>query len=168
MPTQRSVDSLHLVIAIALLGSCGGSQAARTEPPRASEAPSETPSDAGSTVRVAADAPLPARPGRIWRRDVVAALSRGFGDFLSRLQVEPALVGNQFRGWRVLALRAGDPLWQGTDLAPGDVVTAVNEHPIERPEQAFSAFQSLAVAKELRVTYERKGARRELVYPIDD
>jgi len=53
-------------------------------------------------------------------------------------------------------------------VGASDVVTAVNERPIERPEQAFSAFQSLAVAKELRVTYERKGARREIVYPIDD
>ena len=59
-------------------------------------------------------------------------------------------------------------MWQGVDLAPGDVVTAVNDRPVERPEQAFAAFQSLAVAKELRVTYERAGARREIVYPIDD
>jgi type II secretory pathway component PulC len=124
--------------------------------------------DAGSSVRAPADAPLPARPGHLARRDVVAALSRGLGDFLSHLQVEPALAGGMFHGWRVVALRAGDPLWQGTDLAPGDIVTAVNGRPIERPEQAFAAFQSLAVAKELRVSYERKGAPRELVYPIDD
>jgi type II secretory pathway component PulC len=44
----------------------------------------------------------------------------------------------------------------------------VNGRPIERPEQALAAFQSLAVAKELRVAYERNGAPRELVYPIDD
>jgi type II secretory pathway component PulC len=118
--------------------------------------------------RVDADVPLPARPGRLWRRDVVLVLSRGLGDLLSRLQVEPVLAAGKFQGWRVVALRAGDPLWQGTDLAPGDVVTAVNGRPIERPEQAFAAFQSLAVAKELRVAYERKSARRELVYPIDD
>jgi type II secretory pathway component PulC len=65
-------------------------------------------------------------------------------------------------------LRQGDPIWIGVDLAPSDVVTAVNGRPIERPEQALTAFQSLAVATELRVTYERDGARRELVYPIDD
>lgn len=123
--------------------------------------------DAG-TAPQAAGAPLPARPGRLWRRDVVAALSRGLGDFLSHLQVEPALAAGKFHGWRVIGLRAGDPLWQGTDLAPGDIVTAVNDRPIERPEQAFAAFQSLAVAKELRVTYERNKVRRELVYPIDD
>jgi type II secretory pathway component PulC len=87
---------------------------------------------------------------------------------LSHLQIEPALAAGKFRGWRVVGLRAGDPLWQGTDLAPGDVVTAVNDRPVERPEQAFAVFQSLAVAKELRVAYERHNVRRELVYPIDD
>jgi type II secretory pathway component PulC len=124
--------------------------------------------DAGGAAGMAADAALPPRPGRLWRRDVVAALSRGLGDFLSRLQVEPALAAGKFHGWRVVGLRAGDPLWNGTDLVPGDIVTAVNDRPIERPEQAFAAFQSLAVASELRVTYERNKMRRELVYPIDD
>ena len=158
----------RLLLAFALLVTCGGSQSTRSEPPRASDAPGAVSLDAGSTAQVAADAPLPSRPGRLWRRDVVAVLSRGFGDFLSHLQVEPTLAGGMFHGWRVVALRAGDPLWQDTDLARGDVVTAVNDRPIERPEQAFATFQSLAVAKELRVTYERKGSRRELVYPIDD
>ena len=82
--------------------------------------------------------------------------------------MEPVVVSGKFQGWRVVGLRAGDPLWQGTDLVPGDVVTAVNARPIERPEQAFAAFQSLAVAKELRITYERHNARREIVYPIDE
>jgi len=158
----------RLVLAVAMLASCGGSQPARAEPSRPGEATTTTSAEAGTTARVAADAPLPSRPGRLWRRDVVAALSRGLGDFLSRLQVEPALASGKFQGWRVVGVRAGDPLWQGTDIVPGDVVTAVNGRPIERPEQAFAAFQSLAVAKELRVTYERNNARREIAYPIDE
>jgi type II secretory pathway component PulC len=164
----RGVAVLWRLVLIALLAACGGTRAVHREPPRASESPSSGSADAGARASVDADVPLPSRPGRLWRRDVVAVLSRGLGDFLSHLQVEPALAGGKFHGWRVVALRAGDPLWQGTDLAPGDIVTAINDRPIERPEQAFAAFQSLAVAKELRVTYERRGARRELVYPIDD
>jgi len=89
------------------------------------------------------------------------------GAFLARVQVEPALTNGRFRGWRVVKL-SDDPMWRGVDLAPGDVVTQVNGLPIEHPEQALSAFQSLAVAKELRVSLERNGARREIVYPIDD
>lgn len=159
------VAASRLLLAVGFLASCGGSQSVRSETSRPGESPSPAASDAGSTALAA---PLPARPGRLWRRDVVAALSRGLGDFLSRLQLEPALAAGKFHGWRVVGLRAGDPLWQGTDIAPGDVVTAVNDRPIERPEQAFAAFQSLAVTKELRVTYERNHVRRELVFPIDD
>ena len=148
--------ALHC-LAIVVIAACGGSSA----PPRAE--PSRALQPASS-----AEPPLPSRPGRLWRRDVVATLSRGLGDFLTRLQLEPFLAGGKFRGWRIVRLAEGDALWKGVDLAPGDVVTSVNGRPIERPEQALTAFQSLAVVPELRVTYERDGARRELVYPIDD
>jgi S1-C subfamily serine protease len=142
---------------LAVTAACGGGTAApRTEPPRA-------PSAAASGEAL----PAP-RPGRLRRADVTATLSRGLGDFLTRLELEPSLTGGKFRGWRIVKLRQGDPLWAGVDLAPGDVVTSVNGRPIERPEQALVAFQSLAIASELRVAYERDGARREIVYPIDD
>jgi type II secretory pathway component PulC len=52
------------------------------------------------------------------------------------------------------------------DLKPGDVVSGVNGFPIEHPEQAQTAFESLEVASELRVAYERDGQARELSYPI--
>jgi len=149
--------SARALVFASLVGvaACGSSEVPRTDPARPRPATS-------------ADVPLPARPGRLWRRDVVTTLSRGLGDFLTRLDLEPLLVGGRFRGWRIVKLRQGDPIWTGVDLAAGDVVTAVNGRPIERPEQALTAFQSLAVATELRVSYERDGARRELVYPIDE
>jgi type II secretory pathway component PulC len=165
---RRCVLAAALAVAAVVILSCGGSQTAPSGTPRGGESERAAIPDAAPAPRASAEAPLPPRPGRLWRRDVVAALSRGLGNFLSRLQVEPALGAGKFIGWRVVELRANDPLWQGVDLAPGDVVTAVNGRPVERPEQAFAAFQSLAVAKELRVAYERAGARRELVYPIDD
>src|SRR4051794_761048 len=140
--------------------ACGGGS-----PPPSSTPP---PSSSARTVSSAEPpAPVPPRPGGLSRSEAVAALSRGFGAFLARVQVEPALSNGKFRGWRVVKL-SSDPMWRGVDLAPGDVVTQVNGLPIEHPEQALSAFQSLAVAKELRVSLERNGARREIVYPIDD
>jgi S1-C subfamily serine protease len=136
--------------------ACGG----------ASPPPRDEPSAVSKST--SPEAPLPVRPGRLWRSDVVATLSRGLGSFLARLEIEPALVGGTFRGWRIVKLQQGDPMWNGVDLAPGDIVTAVNGRPIERPEQALTAFQSLAIASELRVTSERDGKRREIVYPIDE
>lgn len=146
-----------LVASLAAGAACGGS----TAPPRAE--PSRPVQPAAS-----ADVTPPRRPGRLWRRDVMETLSRGLGDFLTRVELAPLLAGGKFRGWRVVKFRQGDPIWTGVDLAPNDVVTAVNGRPIEHPEQALAAFQSLAVAPELRVAYERDGARREIAYPIDD
>ena len=148
-------------LVLAIVVGCGGSKPpARTEPSPATSA--------SPPVTASATAPVPTRPGRLSRGEVMATLSRGLGDLLTRIEIEPLLAGGKFRGWRVVKLRQGDPMWTGVDLAPGDVVTAVNGRPIERPEQALAAFQSLAVASELRVTYERNGARREIAYPIDD
>ena len=163
---KRALPRGFWLVACSLAGlaSCGGSSSPSKAP--SDPAPAQSRVDAGAPLAV--DGPLPARPGRLWRRDVIAVLSRGLGDFLSRLEVQPVASGGKFHGWRIVRLREGDPMWQGSELAPGDVVTAVNEHSIERPEQAFAVFQTLAVAKELRVTYERGGKRKDLVYPIDD
>jgi S1-C subfamily serine protease len=141
--------------------SCGGG----SPPPSSAPTP---PGSANSASSADSPPPPPSRPGRLSRGEVVATLSRGLGAFLSRIQVEPSLTNGRFRGWRVVKVAPGDPLWRSVDLAPGDVVTQVNGLPIEHPEQALAAFQSLAVAKELRVSLDRNGARREIVYPIDD
>jgi type II secretory pathway component PulC len=79
----------------------------------------------------------------------------------------PVLVGGKFHGFRIAALH-GAGFWTGIDLRPGDVVTSINGLPIERPEQAQVAFESLDVASELRVAYERQGQPRELVFAIVD
>ena len=99
-------------------------------------------------------------------REVVA---QGLGAFLQhvRLDDQPVRAGGKFRGFRIAALR-GERFWAGVDLKPGDVVTAVNGFPIEHPEQALTAFESLDVASELRVADERDGQAREISYGIAD
>jgi type II secretory pathway component PulC len=96
-------------------------------------------------------------------------VSQGLGAFLQHVDVgdQPVLVAGKFHGFRIAALRDGT-FWQGVDLKPGDVVTGVNGFPIEHPEQAQTAFDSLEVSSELRVAYERDGQPRELVYAIVD
>ena len=66
----------------------------------------------------------------------------------------------KFHGFRIAALQATGVL-AGVDLKPGDVVTRVNGMPIEHPEEALEAFNSLEVASELRVAYERDGRARD-------
>ena len=136
--------------------------------------PPVAPASPAAAATIASAAPGPAAPPApapavhaLARADVHAAVARGLGAFLQHVELEsqPVMAGGKFHGFRIAALH--DALfWKGVDLRPGDVVTSVNGFPIERPEQAQAAFESLDVASELRVTYERDGQARELAYAI--
>jgi type II secretory pathway component PulC len=156
---MRTPVSLLGALAVALC-QCGGAAPAQPEP--------ATPS-AASTAAPPPAAAAPAPDHRLKRSAVHAAIGQGLGAFLQHVDLDdaPVRVAGRFRGFRIAGLR--DPqFWAGVDLKPGDVVTRVNGFPIERPEQAQTAFEALEVAPELRVSYERDGEPRELVYPIVD
>lgn len=149
------------LVALSACSSGGGASSSAGRPPAA----------ATSATSPKAEAEPTPRPGHLPRAAVLATLSQGLGAFLGQLDTEPVLVSGRFRGWRIVRLAEKDPqkpFWKGVDLGPGDIVTSVNGRPIERPEQALTAFQSLAMDPQLRVAYERNGKRRELVYLIDD
>jgi general secretion pathway protein C len=113
----------------------------------------------------------PAAPSdhAVSRSALQAVVSQGLGAFLQHVDLDdqPVFVGGKFHGFRIAGLRDAK-FWNGVDLKPGDVVTSVNGFPIERPEQAQTAFESLQVASELRVALERGGQPRELTYSIVD
>jgi S1-C subfamily serine protease len=164
-------------LALPILAACGDAApppktAASPAPPVAS-APAPI-SPAGSVVVTTAPAAAPAAPDHaVARAAIHAVLSDGLGAFLERVDVDdqPVFVAGKFHGFRIAALRDGaawSGFWKGVDLKPGDVVTSINGFPIERPEQAQTAFESLEVASELRVTYDRGGEKREIVYAIVD
>ena len=116
-----------------------------------------------------AAAPVVARPpqGALFRSDVNALIDRGFPDFLQHVDVEPRLVDGQFRGWSIVNLAPSD-FWSGVDLKPGDIVTRVNDLPIERETEAFDVFESLKQSDALRVAFQRGGENRMLEYKIVD
>jgi type II secretion system protein C len=106
----------------------------------------------------------PAPAGAVRRSDVRASLKEGLGAFLQKVELDvdrPVFKDGKFFGFRILALKDAS-FFRGVDLRPGDVVSKVNGFPVEKPEQAIQAFQSLEVASEIRVEYERGGAPREL------
>jgi len=103
--------------------------------------------------------------GELFREDVDAFVDNGFPQFLQRVDVEARLVDGQFRGWSIVNLMPHD-FWSGVDLHPGDIVTAVNDLPIERDTQAYDAFESLKQADSLRVAFQRDGQAHLLVYKI--
>jgi len=153
--------------ALLVLATCAAACAQAAAPPVAPSSPGPA---AASAVAPAASAAPPASPPgahALARADVHAAVAKGLGAFLQRVDLDsqPVMAGGKFHGFRIAAFHDG-AFWKGVDLRPGDVVTSVNGFPIERPEQAQAAFDSLDVASELRVAYERDGQPRELVYAI--
>ncbi|HEX3343143.1 MAG TPA: hypothetical protein VHS09_01170 [Polyangiaceae bacterium] len=150
---MRTLASVALALA---LGGCGG----------AAQPPARTSAAAPRAVPVTPAPPLDQH--HLARSVVHDVVTQGLGSFLQHVDIadQPVLIGGKFHGFRIAALR--DAFWQGVDLKPGDVVVRVNGFPIEHPEQAQTAFESLDVSSELRVDYERDGQPRELVYAIVD
>jgi type II secretory pathway component PulC len=152
---MRASSLSQAVLATVLLVACGAdpTPAPKLAPP--------------APVKAAKAAPAPPRPpkGALFREDVNAVIDRGFADFLQRVEVEPRLVEGQFRGWSIVNLSPRD-FWSGVDLKPGDIVTRVNDLPIERETEAYDAFESLKEANTLRVSFQRDGQSRVLEYRI--
>jgi type II secretion system protein C len=149
-------SSIASVVLGLCLCACGGAPPSSTPPTATPVAAKSAPAPAG------ADHALP-------RSAVHAAIVDGLGVLLQRVDLDdqPVMSSGKFHGFRIAGLRDPD-FWSGVDLRPGDVVVAVNGMPIEHPEQAQTALESLDAAKELRVAIEREGKPRELVYAIVD
>jgi type II secretory pathway component PulC len=149
---------VRLAFACVLVVACGGGSEA-AKPVKAAPTPSAS----------AASTSLPT-PAYTLRRSTVKEALKTPGVLFQYvvLDTHPVFLAGKFHGFRVAELRGGPEEWSGIDLKPGDVVTSVNGFPIERPEQALEAFQSLSVASELRVDLEREGEPRSLRWAIVD
>jgi type II secretory pathway component PulC len=102
--------------------------------------------------------------GVIEREGLVALVDQGLGRFLQHLRLEPAMRDGKFGGFRLAAL---DPAWRGAGLESGDLIMRLNGQPIERPEQALAAFESLRTASEIRVDFTRDGVPSSVRYRIE-
>jgi len=151
---MRASSLIQAVLATAVLVGCG---ADATPAPKVAKA-------LPAKVAQAPEAPRPPK-GALFRQDVDAVVDGGFPQFLQRVEVEPRLVEGQFRGWSIVNLSPRD-FWSGVDLKPGDIVTRVNDLPIERETEAFDAFESLKQSDTLRVAFQRDGQSRVLEYRI--
>ncbi len=140
------------------VSACGGSSA---KPP---EAPLISVEQDRATAEVP-PASLPEVPTTLERADVDQVVDAGLGRFLQSVSVEPSLVEGRFQGFRIVEIRPPDA-FHGVDLKVGDVVTRINDMPIERPQQAYDAFVSLKQANALVVSFIRGGKPRELTLPI--
>jgi hypothetical protein len=90
----------------------------------------------------------------------------GLGRFLGNFSTEPAFdKDEQFEGFRIVRIRNPE-MFRGLGLGRGDVITRINEKPIESPPQAYEAFVSLKTAASLDIDYLRGGRSMRLSLPI--
>jgi S1-C subfamily serine protease len=107
------------------------------------------------------------RTGTIDRARLNAILDGGPGQFLREFEVTPRMDGQRFVGWQLVQLidRTG-PLVD-VDVAPGDVLLAVNGQPISRPDQLQTVWDSLRTANELDADLWRGQDKLRLSFSIE-
>jgi len=135
-------------------------------------APSET------SVEGAALAPTPSAPpagcaaragaDTLRRSALKRTVDAGLGRWLQTVSVDPLLARGHFRGWIIRSLNADDACFAGVDLRAGDVVTRVNGHGVERPEEALDVWTKLPASSELVIDFLRDGQARKVRFGIVD
>ena len=159
-----------LALAALAHGACGP---AVSNLPRTLDDEAEAPKAAPATPAPEHVAPLPAahagkalRAGTIARDRLIAVLDAGPGMFLRQLEVAPRMAGDRIVGWQLVQLiDPGGPLGD-VDVAPGDVLLAINGKPLERPDELQTLWDSLRTANELKAQLSRGDARLELRFTI--
>lgn len=102
------------------------------------------------------------------RDDVVATVDAGLGRFLQHLEMEASLTpSGEFAGFRIVRIVNSD-MFDGVGIGAGDIVTRINDQPIERPMEAYETFVALKTADSLDVDYVRGGRLMRLSLPIVD
>jgi hypothetical protein len=107
-----------------------------------------------------------ARTGTIDRARLVAVLDGGPGAFLRQLEVTPRMTGDRFVGWQLVQVLDRGGMLVGIDIAPGDVLLAVNGRPLSRPDQLQALWDSLRTANEIRADLWRGDTKLELRFAI--
>lgn len=147
---RRTNAALTVAAVTALTSACG------SDPSSGPTAPVPT---ADPTAETEATAPQ----GQIDRRTLDLVLLKGPVWLLRRIPIEEVLHQGEFVGWRIREL---PDQWSEVDLQPGDVITAINDQPVEKPNDFWAVWATLGTAKELKVAYQRYGEASELTIPI--
>lgn len=107
------------------------------------------------------------RTGTIERAKLITVLDGGPGTFLRQMEVTPRMDGERFVGWQLVQLidKSG-PLYD-VDVAPGDVLLAINGQSISRPDQLQTIWDSLRTANEVRAQLWRGDGKLELAFAIE-
>jgi hypothetical protein len=106
------------------------------------------------------------RTGTIDRTALLRTLDAGPGNLLRAIEVSPFFEGARFRGWRLDQIVDGSSPVAIADLRAGDVVIAINQRPIARPEHVMALWKELRAADELVCQVWRDQTAFELHFAI--
>jgi S1-C subfamily serine protease len=107
------------------------------------------------------------RTGTIDRARMVAVLDAGVPSFLRQFEVAPHIENERFIGWQLVQmLDQASPLTT-LDVAPGDVLLAVNGKPLSRPDQLQTVWDSLRTANQVIAELWRGNAKFQLRFDIE-
>ncbi len=163
--------STALLAALTTLAACGPKVA-----PTSSAFDEELPRERTTTPAepVAAEPERPVAPpgkglrtGTIDRAQLISVLDGGPGNFLRQLEVTARMDGKRFVGWQLVQLLDHTGPLHDVDVAPGDVLLAVNGKPLARPDQLQTIWDSLRTANELRAQLWRGDNKLELAFAIE-
>ncbi|MGE5186620.1 MAG: hypothetical protein ACM31C_31405 [Acidobacteriota bacterium] len=107
------------------------------------------------------------RTGTIERAKLVAVLDHGPGNFLRQMEVTARMDGDRFVGWQLVQVLDKTGPLVDIDVAPGDVLLAINGKPLSRPDQLQAVWDSLRTANELKAVLWRGNAKLELAFAIE-
>ncbi len=107
------------------------------------------------------------RSGTIERARLLAVLDGGPGQFLRQLEVTPRMDGDRFVGWQLVQVLDREGPLVDVDVAPGDVLLAINGKPLSRPDQLQAIWDSLRSANEVRAQLWRGDGKLELAFAVE-
>lgn len=156
-----------IVIAVAAF-ACGPKQApSRVGEDFSAESQSSSADPQPVVTRVEAPPGKGMRKGTIARPKLAAVLRQGPGTFLRQFEVSPQLDGRRFVGWRLVQLLDRSSPLADVDLAPGDVLLAINGNSLSRPDQLQTLWDSLGKANALDAVLLRGSAKFQLAFTIE-
>lgn len=156
---RTCLSSARLLSCLLLFSGCGGSQKEAEAPPNLALT-----EESGAVAPPIENVQAPIT--ELDRKSVDRTVDEGLGTFLQRFSTEPALTPEgKFQGFRIVGVQDRD-FFKGLGIGIGDVVTAINGQPIERPTEAYAAFVALKTAKLLEIDYLRGGRPMRLSLPI--
>jgi len=162
---------MRALLCLAVLAACGPkvdpNKPSFDEDIASSERAAPAPAPVAEPPRPVAPPGKGLRTGTIDRARLLAVLDAGPAAFLRELEVAPSKDGGRFIGWQLVQLLDREGPLVELDLAPGDVLLAINGQPVSRPDQLHTVWESLRTSNQLVADLWRGSGKFSLQFAIE-